>query len=83
MFAGFQSYCDRYGDIIYRVQQSFGPPEKMEGEMVQKIQDELVQKVPLDTLDERRRWRERRMAALNKLKAELAQNEQKANESGM
>ncbi|XP_041354344.1 lambda-crystallin-like [Gigantopelta aegis] len=79
---GFQNYCDRYGDIIYRVQQSFGPPEKMEGELVQQIQNELVKKVPLDKLDERRRWRERRMAALNKLKTELAQQGQNATDSG-
>ncbi|XP_048258419.1 lambda-crystallin homolog isoform X2 [Haliotis rufescens] len=68
---GFGSYCERYGDMIFRVQQSFGAPEQMGGALAEHIEGEMVKEVPLDSLEKARRRREAKMAALGKLKADL------------
>ncbi|XP_062575253.1 lambda-crystallin-like [Saccostrea cucullata] len=68
---GMHSYGDRYRDMIYRVQSSFGPPKKMEGPTLEKIHNEIAARIPLDKLHERRKWRDIRLASLQKLKNEL------------
>ena len=69
--AGMLSYCDRYGDMIYKITSDFGPAPKWEGPTAEKIAREMNERLPVDTLPERRRWRDARLAALAKLKKEL------------
>lgn len=68
---GLHTYGDRYREMIYRVQCSFGPPQKMEGPTLDKIHDELAARIPMDQLNERRKWRDLRLASLQKLKNDL------------
>jgi len=68
---GIKSYCDRYGDMIYRISSTMGPVEKFEGETLEKLTEAMDSAVPLDTLEERRRWRDKRLCALAKLKKEM------------
>ena len=69
--AGMISYGDRYRDMIFRVQSSFGAPVRMDGEVEQFIHNDIASRIPLDTLQDRRRWRDTRLAALDKLKRDL------------
>uniref|UniRef100_A0A8W8J2A5 Lambda-crystallin-like protein n=1 Tax=Magallana gigas TaxID=29159 RepID=A0A8W8J2A5_MAGGI len=68
---GVYNYRDKYGEMIYRVQCTFGAPRKMEGPILDKIQNELASRIPLDQLNERRNWRDIRLASLQKLKNDL------------
>lgn len=70
-FAGMYNYGDKYKEMIYRVQCTFGAPRKMEGPTLDKIQNELTSRIPLDKLNERRKWRDIRLASLQKLKNDL------------
>ncbi|XP_052711237.1 lambda-crystallin-like [Crassostrea angulata] len=68
---GMYNYGDKYREMIYRVQCTFGAPRKMEGPTLDKIQNELTSRIPLDQLNERRKWRDIRLASLQKLKNDL------------
>uniref|UniRef100_A0A8W8J5L0 3-hydroxyacyl-CoA dehydrogenase NAD binding domain-containing protein n=1 Tax=Magallana gigas TaxID=29159 RepID=A0A8W8J5L0_MAGGI len=68
---GMYNYRDKYGEMIYRVQCTFGAPRKMEGPILDKIQNELASRIPLDQLNERRKWQDIRLASLQKLKNDL------------
>lgn len=70
-FVGLHTYGDRYKEMIYRVQCSYGSPQKMEGPTLDKIHDELAARIPMDQLNERRKWRDLRLASLQKLKNDL------------
>ncbi|XP_067675507.1 lambda-crystallin-like [Haliotis asinina] len=70
---GFVSYCDRYRDMIYRVQRSAGDPEVMDGDTMERVQSGMEQVAgPLSELDSRRQWRDRRLLGLAKLKRDLS-----------
>jgi len=81
---GVQNYCDRYGETIYNVSEDLGPiptgwkqetdSEKAE---VASLAASLESSFPLSELGERRLWRDRRLAALSKLKRDMASQEQK------
>ena len=49
----------------------------MGGQLAQEVQRELEAETPLSALQQRRRWRELRMARLAKLKRDLGQREQR------
>lgn len=68
---GIEDYMSRYGETLYRVASDFGPVEKIEGEAVEKMAASLNKNYPLDKLAERRSWRDKRLAALTKLKKEM------------
>jgi L-gulonate 3-dehydrogenase len=70
---GMQSYVDRYGETISRVLATFGPPPSFSGPVAARIAAEVTALVPLDQLDERRRWRDERLAELARLKQRLGQ----------
>jgi len=73
---GMYSYRDRYADMIYGIQQDFKPPEKMGGETLDVIQHGMENVAgPLEHLEQRRQWRDRRLVALAKLKASLDKEE--------
>lgn len=59
-----RNYCERYGENIYNITESFRPPAKWEGETAAKINAEMESVVPPSDLVERRRWRDVRLAAL-------------------
>ena len=66
-----RQYCERYGETIYNVSKDFGPVPRWEGAAAERIVREMNEAVPLDTLAERRRWRDDRLAALARLKKEM------------
>jgi len=75
---GTQSYCDRYGQTIYDVSSDQGPVPtgwKQESEAdkaeASSLHETMCQVVPLDQLNQRRVWRDKRLAALAKLKREM------------
>jgi len=75
---GTQNYCDRYGDTIFNVSQDLGPIPtgwKQETESdkkeVKTLEELMCATVPLDKLGERRVWRDKRLAALAKLKRDM------------
>lgn len=65
------NYCERYGETIFNVSQTLGPVTRFEGDTLERINRELEEKVPLDKLQERRAWRNARLASLAKLKKEM------------
>jgi len=76
---GTQNYCDRYGDTIYNVSSDLGPIPtgwKQESDAdkaeVGALEAAMCRTVPLDSLGERRVWRDKRLAALAKLKRDMA-----------
>lgn len=68
---GLMDYCERYSKGIYNVSETFGPVPQMKGPMAEEINRQLCEKVPLEKLAERRKWRDSRLAALAKLKKSL------------
>ena len=79
---GMESYLDRYGPMLLRLQQSMGLAGRMGEQLAQEVQRELEAETPLSALRQRRRWREVRMARLAKLKRDLDQREQREAEEG-
>ena len=69
--AGLASYYERYGEMVYDIASSFGPVPKWEGPTAEKIVSEMSQRIPIESLVERRRWRDAHLAALTKLKKEM------------
>ena len=64
---GLCSYAELYGEMIERIQSTFRKAERFSGPHLDKIQQEISALVPLDKLDERRRWRDKRLAALKQM----------------
>ncbi|KAH9503700.1 Crystallin, lambda 1 [Bulinus truncatus] len=69
---GMYSYRDRYADMILGIQQSFGPPERMDGPTLDIIQEDISKVAgPVENIAARRQWRDKRLTALAKLKKDL------------
>ncbi|XP_077977895.1 lambda-crystallin-like [Glandiceps talaboti] len=68
---GFRSYIERYGECQIDVTKDFGPIPTFTGPVVDKISTAMEAIIPLDSLAERRRWRDQRIIALYKLKKEF------------
>ncbi|KAL3837476.1 hypothetical protein ACJMK2_022830 [Sinanodonta woodiana] len=68
---GIKDFCERYSKDIYTLQESFGPPIALEGELIDKVQEQMEKAIPLDKLEERRKWRDDRLSALARLKIQL------------
>lgn len=62
--AGIGDYCERYGENISRVCEEQGGPRQMNGQALDSLKQRMEQKIPLDKLEERRRLRDSRLAAL-------------------
>nr|XP_033191953.1 lambda-crystallin homolog isoform X1 [Bombus vancouverensis nearcticus] len=71
---GMKKYCETYKNSIYDVSMTFGPVPKFEGEMAEKISNELNEMCPLEKLQERRAWRDEALTKLSLLKKELNNN---------
>jgi len=65
---GMLDYCQRYSEGIYNVSQTFGPNPRQEGELAQQVHEEICKLSPLETIAERRKWRDARLTALAKMK---------------
>ena len=67
------SYADRYANMIDGVMATFREPEPFAGPVLQTIQEQMVQKIPLAELGERRAWRDKRLAGLAQMIQKLDQ----------
>lgn len=72
---GFENGVERYGSSIERVSSTFGPVPSFSGEGLKEVVNQMNERVPLDQLEERRKWRDRRLVALAKLKHELSKTD--------
>ncbi|XP_042912403.1 lambda-crystallin [Parasteatoda tepidariorum] len=72
---GMRDYCNRYGEGIYKVSQTFGPNPLMEGEELQRLDEDICKISPLEKMSERRQWRDARLSALSKMKRVLEESE--------
>lgn len=68
---GMKKYCETYKNSIYDVSVTSGAVPKFEGEMAEKISNELNEMCPLDKLNKRRAWRDTALTKLSILKKEL------------
>lgn len=68
---GFVNYCERYANTIHAVSETFKPLPKFEGDMVNKIASQLEESVPLQSLQERRNWRDLCLTKLSQLKKDI------------
>lgn len=67
---GMENYIERYGPTIEQVSSTFGPNPSYSGAGLREVVQQLNLRSPLDQLEERRKWRDTRLAALAKLKQE-------------
>lgn len=77
---GMQDYCERYGDNILTVCRTQEPPRPLSGTTLETVRQAMERRVPLDKLDERRKWRDSRLAALaiHKMNVQKSEDEQKS-----
>ena len=61
-------FCQRYGDKILQQQHEPGGPIALEGDTLHKIQREIEKRIPLDKIEERRKWRDDRLVEIFSLK---------------
>lgn len=73
---GITDYCKRYADGAFNVQkETFKQvPVRYDVATAEKVQAEYDQTIPLDKIPDRRRWRDKRLAELSKLKKSLDGN---------
>jgi len=57
--------------MIEGVQEKLFPNQPFKGPVLDQLHEELSRRIPLDKLQERRSWRDRRLAALTQLKERL------------
>ena len=68
---GVRSFCSRYANAIDNIITSLGTPRPPSEDTVIKIADIMEEKIPLEALAARRKWRDSRLASLAKLKRDL------------
>ncbi|XP_041462515.1 lambda-crystallin homolog [Lytechinus variegatus] len=68
---GMHSYMDRYTKGMHDVLGDFGPTPTFTGKGLEQIAKEMNAKIPLDKLEEHRKGRDTKLAALAKLKKDL------------
>ena len=61
------SYADRYAEMIEGIQATFREADSFRGPHLDQIQKEMTTLVPMENLEERRRWRDKRLAALTQM----------------
>jgi len=67
---GMREYAEKYNRGYLNVCSTMGPAPSWDGEVLEKISAQLEAKVPVEKLQERRKWRDQRLAGLAKLKKE-------------
>lgn len=68
---GMNNYCERYADTIYRVSQTLGEVTHFGGASLENVDKQMCEQIPVEKLAERRDWRNKRLAALAKLKQDM------------
>ncbi|XP_046640052.1 lambda-crystallin homolog [Daphnia pulicaria] len=68
---GMENYCERYGETIFNVSKTLGPVTRFEGANLQKVNQQLVDQVPLENLQEKRAWRNNCLSSLAQLKQNI------------
>lgn len=71
------SYAERYAAMIEGIMATFREPDKFSGAVLDQIQSEMERKVPMDTLQARRSWRDKRLAALAQLQQKMDEEDKK------
>ena len=72
-----EDFCEKYGEGIFLQQVESGGPIALEGETLHKIQREIEKRIPLDKIEERRKWRDERLTEIFRLKLQSQKNEKK------
>ena len=62
--SGIEDYCERYGANIVTVCETQAPPRPLTGPTLGVVKEAMEGAVPIDKLEERRKWRDSRLAAL-------------------
>lgn len=75
--SGIADYCERYAEGAYNVQkETFKPvPVMYDVDTAKQIQEEYKSSIPLDSIANRRQWRDKRLAELSKLKIGLSKQD--------
>ncbi|NXU86251.1 CRYL1 protein, partial [Xiphorhynchus elegans] len=70
---GVSNYCERYAEGMRLVLNTFGPVPEFSGEIVQKVNQAMSEKIPVvpKVLDARRKWRDECLTGLAKLKTQM------------
>lgn len=71
IFQGMEAYYNSYREAMWAVIQQFDPAEKFEGPTADKIVKEMTEKIPLDELADKRKWRDNCLTQLSVLKNKL------------
>ncbi len=62
-----KDYCERYGSNIVKICEEEGGPRPLVGETTEKIHKAMCDIIPVEKLDERRRWRDGKLGELFRL----------------
>ncbi|XP_076044064.1 lambda-crystallin-like isoform X2 [Oratosquilla oratoria] len=73
---GMENFCARYGKGMSAVGHTFGPIPSWTVEDTKELSSQMDQRIPLDTLQNRRDWRNERLASLAKLKKDMKAKDQ-------
>lgn len=68
---GIVNYCDRYAAGALKVSETFQPPPLYDIPTAEKLNEYFSEHIPLEKLEERRKWRDECLAKLAKLKKEI------------
>ena len=68
IITGMKHFCSLYGNDIYEMQKQSGPPIRLEGATLDRIQEGLEESIPLDDIEAKRKWRDDKLVELFKLK---------------
>lgn len=68
---GARNYCERYGAGISSVVEEQQNVRSLSGETLDKVEKYLNSKLPLDKLDERRKWRDEWLKAITREKIKM------------
>jgi len=78
--SGFDVYSERYGEVINQVQNSLSPPPSFTDiAILEKIQEEMIKKTPLEKLNERYKWRAARTSELSQLIKDMDEADSRQN----
>ena len=67
--AGVEDYFNKFGPGVIDVLKTFGPnPTSFDGQAAKDIVNSINQMVPIDKLEERRKWRDNMLIALSQIK---------------
>jgi len=65
---GMPDYFQRYAQGIFDVSNDMGATPMMEGDTAKKIGDAMLNRIPVEQLKQRQKWRDEKLIALSKLK---------------